>query len=259
MINYHKFGYSSTISHNSNQIGVLAILQSPPMMTRLHQGRLVATGRTGLTSRACRSTQFVPPAPTPRNIEAIWENGTIKMDLGFQHVQLSRICVFEIDNPPVELPCHVPRYEGLCPTIYRQIPTSRPRPKGRTRSTCIFAGCTLQVVEAALCAESSVVVRCANRLDKNRQCTVPNLWGSNHVQSLRISWSLVDLGIFGPYQNPKKKWGPARWLQPRFCKRSRLQQPKCHSIFPDHNFGSSHYPWSAAGQKRGGHIYPLVI
>ena len=149
----------------------MAILQSPPMMTRLRQGRLVATGRAGLTSRACRSTQFVPPAPTPRKMpRSRW----IWMDLGFQHVQLSRICVFEIDNPPVELPCHV-RYEGLCPTIYRQIPTSRPRPKGRTRSTCIFAGCTLQVVEAALCAESSVVVRCANRLDKNRQCTVPNL------------------------------------------------------------------------------------
>ena len=174
MINYHKFGYSSTISHNSNQIGVLAIHgnSAKPTNDDTPAPRQAGSDRQDRADKPC--LQKHPIRATSAHAS---ENATIKMDLdgfGVQHVQLSRNCVFEIDNPPVELPCHV-RYEGLCPTIYRQIPTSRPRPKGRTRSTCIFAGCTLQVVEAALCAESSVVVRCANRLDKNRQCTVPNL------------------------------------------------------------------------------------
>ena len=126
-----------------------------------------------------------------------------------------------------------------------QWPTGSPSrlPKGRTGSTCILAGCTLQVVEAALCAESSAVY-------------LPTIWIKMHswwlvmyptsgwLQSLRNhSKILADLAIFGLCQS--KRWD--RWrmamFQPRFCKKSRLEQPKCHSIFPDHNFGSSRYPW----------------
>lgn len=181
------------------------------MMTRLRQGRLVATGRTGLTSRAFRSTQFVPPAPAPRNIEAIWENGTIHGwiwgSMGFQHVQLSRIFVFEIDHPPVELPCHVPRYEGFVPRNWSADPNIPATAKGTHKvymhlrwmhPSGRWSGPVCRVLSS--CAVPTAWIN----IDNVQYLTSEDLM-SNLLDSLRI---FGRSGHFWPMsQNPPKKSG----------------------------------------------------
>jgi len=78
MINYHKFGYSSTISHNSNQIGVLAIHgnSAKPTNDDTPAPRQAGSDRQDRADKPC--LQKHPIRATSAHAS---ENATIKMDL----------------------------------------------------------------------------------------------------------------------------------------------------------------------------------
>ena len=100
--------------------------------------------------------------------------------LGVQHFQLSRF--FGHRESALSLDFNLFQDTLRPRTIFPTLP------KGRTRSTCIFAGCTLQVIEATLCAESSVVMYLTRAKQQQK----------NHLTSK------VDPAIFGRVKTTKQ-------------------------------------------------------